>query len=166
MDLITCQCINLSPWRNVQINSITYHFPLSFLLHHQTDGPFQCLHSTDPYFYTHVKFSCWFNPGINLNPVNMKSDYMTATHLMFIRYSMFFIQLFQNFNINLRHVWSNKSHPAQLIDQTIELLICRHINWYGGIFRTWIAGLILGLRPANERRRYKVTPSLIGWVQT
>ena len=26
------------------------------------------------------------------------------------------------------------------------------------------AGLILGLRPANERRRYKVTPSLIGWA--
>ena len=23
-----------------------------------------------------------------------------------------------------------------------------------------------GLHPANERRRYKVTPSLIGWVQT
>ena len=29
-----------------------------------------------------------------------------------------------------------------------------------------IAGLILGLRPANERRRYKVTPSLIGWAQS
>ena len=28
------------------------------------------------------------------------------------------------------------------------------------------AGLILGLRPANERRRYKVTPSLIGWART
>ena len=27
-------------------------------------------------------------------------------------------------------------------------------------------GLILGLRPDNERRRYKVTPSLIGWAQT
>ena len=26
-------------------------------------------------------------------------------------------------------------------------------------------GLILGLCPANERRRYFVTPSLIGWVQ-
>ena len=26
--------------------------------------------------------------------------------------------------------------------------------------------LILGLRPANERRRYQVTPSLIGWAQT
>ena len=24
----------------------------------------------------------------------------------------------------------------------------------------------LSLRTANERRRYKVTPSLIGWVQT
>ena len=28
------------------------------------------------------------------------------------------------------------------------------------------SGLILGLRQANERRRYKVTPSLIGWAQT
>ena len=27
-------------------------------------------------------------------------------------------------------------------------------------------GLILGLRPANERCRYFVTPSLIGWAQT
>ena len=29
-----------------------------------------------------------------------------------------------------------------------------------------ISGLILGLRPANERRRYFVTMSLIGWAQT
>ena len=28
------------------------------------------------------------------------------------------------------------------------------------------SGLILGLRLANERRRYKITPSLIGWAQT
>ena len=27
-------------------------------------------------------------------------------------------------------------------------------------------GLILGLRPVNERRLYKVTPSFIGWAQT
>ena len=27
-------------------------------------------------------------------------------------------------------------------------------------------GLLLGLRPANESRRYKVTPSLTGWAQT
>ena len=29
----------------------------------------------------------------------------------------------------------------------------------------WHTGLILGLRPANERRRYFVTTSLIGWAQ-
>ena len=29
-----------------------------------------------------------------------------------------------------------------------------------------VSMLNLGLRPANERRRYKVTPSLIGWAQT
>ena len=28
-----------------------------------------------------------------------------------------------------------------------------------------LPGLILSLRPANERRRYKVKPSLIGWAQ-
>ena len=29
-----------------------------------------------------------------------------------------------------------------------------------------LSRLILGLRPANEGRRYKVMPSLIGWAQT
>ena len=29
-----------------------------------------------------------------------------------------------------------------------------------------LSELILGLSPANERRRYKVMQSLIGWVQT
>ena len=28
------------------------------------------------------------------------------------------------------------------------------------------SGLILGLRQANERRRYFITTSLIGWAQT
>ena len=28
------------------------------------------------------------------------------------------------------------------------------------------SGLILGLHPANEKRHYRVTPSLIGWAQT
>ena len=29
-----------------------------------------------------------------------------------------------------------------------------------------LSRLILGLHLANERRRYKVTPPLIGWAQT
>ena len=31
--------------------------------------------------------------------------------------------------------------------------------------RDSIAGLILGLRLASERRRYTITPFLIGWAQ-
>ena len=38
-----------------------------------------------------------------------------------------------------------------------------HQHQLYGIYDT---GLILGLHPTNERRRYKVTPSLIGWAQT
>ena len=34
------------------------------------------------------------------------------------------------------------------------------------LYNSYDAGLILGLRPANERRRYFVTTSLIGWAQT
>ena len=33
------------------------------------------------------------------------------------------------------------------------------------VFTLKTSGLILGLRPANERRRYFVTTSLIGWAQ-
>ena len=40
-------------------------------------------------------------------------------------------------------------------------LLCHQVNSSNGI-----VGLILGLRPANERRRYFVTTSLIGWAQT
>ena len=41
----------------------------------------------------------------------------------------------------------------------------RHQNrWWRFVYM--YIGLILGLRPANERRRYKVTPSLIGSAQT
>ena len=43
-------------------------------------------------------------------------------------------------------------------------------NEHGSLSHTnatqYIAELILGLRPANGRRRYGVTSSLIGWVQT
>ena len=44
----------------------------------------------------------------------------------------------------------------------IIVLIAHWLDWMS----KYISGLILGLRPADERRRYKVTPSLIGWAQT
>ena len=42
--------------------------------------------------------------------------------------------------------------------------VCEAVHTY--IHNYMFAGLILGLRPANERRRYLVTTSLIGWVQS
>ena len=39
----------------------------------------------------------------------------------------------------------------------------KHGVLYNDIDQQWRS--YLGLRPANERRRYKVPPSLIGWVQ-
>ena len=47
---------------------------------------------------------------------------------------------------------------------TRKILLLRPCNandiWWGN------TGLILGLRPGIERRRYEVTPSLTGWPQT
>ena len=43
------------------------------------------------------------------------------------------------------------------------ILPYHELNMYDEKYST---GLILGLRPANERRCYFVTPSLIGWAQT
>ena len=48
---------------------------------------------------------------------------------------------------------------AQMLSFFINQFICIGNHAY-------IAGLILGLRPANDRHRYKVTVSLIGWDQT
>ena len=57
--------------------------------------------------------------------------------------------------------------PTYLISIKLVLVIKRAPCWHVSL--SWLyprSGLILGLPPANERRRYKVTPSLIGWAQT
>ena len=49
------------------------------------------------------------------------------------------------------------------INNATHWCICMHNMVNEKLDISW---LILGLRPANERRRYKVSPSLIGWAQT
>ena len=39
------------------------------------------------------------------------------------------------------------------------------VMWYSTT-TSWTTGIILCMRPGNERRRYIVTPSLIGWAHT
>ena len=49
---------------------------------------------------------------------------------------------------------------------TGRIVLIPRTNKIEGKLAVSLPGLILGLHPANERRRYKVTPSLIGWAQT
>ena len=71
--------------------------------------------------------------------------------------------------LNLSKV--QKGTTKQSSFDTGEVLLCFVLSWSyyqlsvdsGDIFRD--AELNLSLRPANERRRYFVTTSLIGWVQ-
>ena len=64
-------------------------------------------------------------------------------------------------------------YKDKMVSQPLYPYDMIHHNWKDSIdieTGSWIhyhvSVLILGLRPANERRRYKVTASLIGWAQT
>ena len=46
----------------------------------------------------------------------------------------------------------------------IDLYVLWRVLYYRKPSRLAPSGMVLGWRPANERRRYKVTPSLIGWA--
>ena len=50
------------------------------------------------------------------------------------------------------------------INNNDSILALKKDQWLAA--NTLYTGLILGLRPANERRCYNVMPSLIGWAQT
>ena len=53
-----------------------------------------------------------------------------------------------------RHLGNKKASSMDQVSEWWEVILVYH------------SGLILGLRQTNKRRRYKVTPSLIGWAQT
>ena len=68
-------------------------------------------------------------------------------------------------------VYNNEKIPLSRItgNQWVENVgDLAKMQWYGKRLHATMSssGLILGLRLASERRRYKVTPSLIGCAQT
>ena len=69
-------------------------------------------------------------------------------------------------NLNSPH----KGQVMQSFDVTFIVSLNKLLIKWSNVGDLWWhdahAELILGLRPANERCRYKVTLSLIGWVQT
>ena len=68
--------------------------------------------------------------------------------------------------------WSHSNYSNRVISgygKTNKVYYCNVVHIYDtvlALLEIQITGLILGLHPANERRRYKVTPSLIGWAQS
>ena len=66
-------------------------------------------------------------------------------------------------DINFLSFW------PQFTSTILSILVvfyCGKSIYIGGGGGGWLPGLILGLHPSNERRRYIVTKSLIGWAQT
>ena len=55
-----------------------------------------------------------------------------------------------------------EDHKENFLRQIFLQICLGSLSSFTGTY----ARLIVGLCPANERRRYKVTPSLIGWAQT
>ena len=93
---------------------------------------------------------------------------------LFIKVRIYFTGTFNTFFIHSM-VQLAKTDISKGINQ-IQIQILIHYTWCAKIKLTFWVGShyqgyndsirILGLHPANERRHYKVTPSLIGWVQT
>ena len=88
-------------------------------------------------------------------------------------------QAFTCTNVDQNLWWHIRDHFVYVPSQWEMTLQCNVISHWLVTYIGWThsrndscildimsSGLILGLRPANERRCYKVTPSLIGWAQT
>ena len=111
-----------------------------------------------------------FNPGQNKNIVIVQNNYHGCQYpsdtrindisshgigFFCLQYSCYSIRKrVINFVQNTHNVISSRSGLCS----TLTAIVLWAILSY--------TGLILGFHPANERHRYKVTASLIGWVQT
>ena len=94
---------------------------------------------------------------------------------------------YNNYNYNYTYDYNNNNNHCdkyrlfrvELLHRSVICLVqlaCGYLRSFNSISGTkdncdsWpldsSVGLILGLRPANERRRYFVTTSLIGWAGT
>ena len=62
---------------------------------------------------------------------------------------------------------TNYNKLEKIWERSLRILQDTYEQSYEEILnRNGSTGMILGLHSANEKRRYKVTPSLIGWAQT
>ena len=81
---------------------------------------------------------------------------------LFTRHAVFIlrnINIWRNFFYHWSTLWWHGSFET--ISENTGSCVFFIVDTTGSI-----AGLILDLQPVNEKRRYKVTPPLIGWEQT
>ena len=83
-------------------------------------------------------------------------------HQTFVRWALYILlNLIRHFGTSHRKcptcpmIFVNTGHHASFMMQWAQKL-----SWW------WTPGIILSMCPANERWRYTVTPSLIGWAHT
>ena len=117
------------------------------------------LELTTVFHYMHLHI-CWL---LNVSDIaTIRSD---VNYHILILYSFRTEEcLFLSFSSYLLYSVSNLSSNTQCTGCVKSLSIIAYCCSYHH-YQHIIKGLILGLRPASERRRYFVTTSLVGWVQ-
>ena len=117
-------------------------------------------------------------------PVDITCQWLNTLRLIFNRQHihMYFLErnllCFESYFTEVRFlrshwVWINIGsgkllpyHDIIMMTQVHNDISCQRVSPQEIFSAFSMARLIPGLRPANERRCYKVTPSLIGWAQT
>ena len=131
-----------------------------------------------PYWWTPVSTDWTMStlaPRHQQPPSWLNSDNSHLNHIMQYVYCITAITaiMMTSWNGNVFHItgplWGESTchlsyfyvlHPDKLLNKQLSCW------WFEMPWCPYDAGLILGMRQANERRRYKVTPLLIGWTQT
>ena len=92
--------------------------------------------------------------------------------LIFMKENRIFIQISLEFVpcVHLSSTGSDNGSVPNMRQAIISTNGCLvywriYVTWPGWVSTDMLTGLIPGVRPANERSRYKVKPSLIGWAQ-
>ena len=126
------------------------------------------------YFHLSLKYIFYILAHIFLNHVpHMTHDTCYKLNkfciLVQLRYVIISIMIFYSLTVLKIQQWSLRGPvggPCKSEDITGWGLNSDHMNSTPPVPITRITVVILGMSSANERRRYNVTSSLVGWTQT
>ena len=114
------------------------------------------------YVYFHPLRCCWGSRANHIGPKSVGSEpYCPQTTRLGNAYNYYHHRHRHRHRHRHHHYNHNHRHHHHHIILIIIVIIIVYIISIIVI----ITGLILGLQPANETRRYKVTPPFIGWAQ-